>query len=113
YADPMAGIIVSLIVIKVGYQLAKESSEVMLEKVLNKEDTEVFSYTVLKVPGVERIDQILARTHGSYVIIDIKISVDPHITVEKGHDIAVDVRRTLLNTHHEIEEVLVHVNPYH
>src|SRR5699024_10160424 len=85
YADPMAGIIVSLIVIKVGYQLAKESSEVMLEKVLNKEDTEVFSYTVLKVPGVERIDQILARTHGSYEVIDITISVNHHITVEKAH----------------------------
>ncbi|HLQ74205.1 MAG TPA: cation diffusion facilitator family transporter, partial [Bacillota bacterium] len=113
YADPVAGIIVSFIVIKVGYDLAKESSEVMLEKVLGKEDTKGFTYTVLKVPGVERIDEILARTHGSYVIVDIKLSVDPYITVEKGHDIAVDVRNTLLETHHEIEDVLVHINPYH
>lgn len=112
YADPLAGIIVSLIVIKVGYELARESSEIMMEKVLGKEDTESFMLTVLKVPGVERIDQMLARTHGSYVIIDIKISVDPHITVEKGHDIAVEVKNILLKTHHEIEDVLVHVNPY-
>lgn len=112
YGDAVAGVIVSIIVIKVGVSLAKESSLIMMEKVLNPESTQQYVKTVNTVNNVRRVDQILARTHGSYVIIDIKISVDPLITVKAGHDIARDVKTTLLNNHDDIENVLVHINPY-
>lgn len=112
YGDAVASIIVSIIVIKVGYSLAKESSQVMMEKVLSPEETKQYNETVLQIEGVKRIDQMYARTHGSYVIIDIKISVNPTITVKEGHDIAKEVRLMLLEKHSDIEEVLVHVNPY-
>lgn len=112
YGDAAAGVIVSVIVIKIGYDLAKESSLIMMEKVLAKEDIQEFKKTVRSVEGVLRIDQMLARTHGSYVIIDIKISVDPNITVKEGHDIARNVKQILLQEHDDIEDVLVHVNPY-
>src|SRR5690625_2930654 len=88
YGDAIAGIIVSGIVIKVGYQLIKTSATIILEKVLDDDEVEAYLATVKAVNGVLRIDQLLARTHGSYVIIDIKISVDPNITVLKGHEIA-------------------------
>ena len=112
YGDAAAGIVVSFIVIKVGYSLAKESSVIMMEKVLDKDSIQVYKETVRTVDGVLRIDQMYARTHGSYVIIDIKISVDPDISVKKGHDIAKEVKQTLLDKHDDIEDVLVHINPY-
>lgn len=112
YGDALAGIVVSLIVIKVGYSLAHESFGVIMEKVLSQDEAQIYIQTVLTVHGVERIDQILARTHGSYVIIDIKISVNPKITVRDGHSIAAKVKEILLNKHTDIEDVFVHVNPY-
>lgn len=45
-------------------------------------------------------------------MIDVKISVDPYITVEEGHAIARKVKQNLQNKHADIEDVLVHVNPY-
>ncbi len=112
YGDAIAGIIVSLIVIKVGYDLAKESSNIMMEKVLPKKDIAHFYKTVSNVDGVLRIDQMHARTHGSYVIIDIKCSVNPLITVREGHTIAKNIRNSLLDNHSDIEDVLVHINPF-
>lgn len=112
YGDAAAGILVSIIVIKVGYSLAKESSLVMMEKVLDKEEVLIYRKTVKSIDGVLRIDQIHARTHGSYVIIDLKISVNPNITVIEGHDIAAEVKQKLLEKHDDIEDVLVHINPY-
>lgn len=112
YGDSIASIIVSLIVIRVGYLLAKEASLIMMEKVLAKDEIQPYKSTVYTVNGVETIDQMHARTHGHYVIIDIKISVDPNITVKEGHDIAHDVRNALIDNHDDIEDVLVHVNPY-
>jgi len=113
YGDAIAGVIVSIIVIKVGYQLARDSANVVLEKVLSDEEIEVYKKTVLSIDGVIQIDQLLARTHGHYVVIDIKLSVDSTISVDEGHDIAVEVKTILLKQHSEIEDVLVHINPYH
>ena len=113
YSDAVAGILVSIIVMKVGYSLAKESSLVMMEQVLSKDEIEKFEQTVQNVDGVLRIDQIYARTHGRYVVIDIKLSVDPHLSVEEGHTIAKAVKQKLLEKHQEIKDVLVHLNPYH
>lgn len=113
YGDAIAGIIVSIIVIKVGYQLARDSANVVLEKVLSDEEIKMYKKTVLSIDGVIQIDQLLARTHGHYVVIDIKLSVDSTISVDEGHDIAVEVKRRLLKQHNEIEDVLVHINPYH
>lgn len=112
YGDAIAGIGVSIIVIKVGVDLAKESSVIMMEKVLEPDATQTFKETALNIEGVKKIDQLLARTHGRYVVIDVKISVDPYITVEEGHAIARKVKQNLQNKHADIEDVLVHVNPY-
>lgn len=112
YGDAVAGIVVSIIVIKVGVSLARESSVVIMEKVLDQESSQHYVKTVKTVNNVLRIDEMLARTHGSYVIIDIKISVDPLLTVKEGHDIAREVKMTLMDKHDDIENVLVHINPY-
>lgn len=112
YGDALAGIIVSIIVIKVGYDLAKDSSVVMLEKVLDQQEIYPYTNTASHVDGVQRIDEILARTHGSYIVIDIKISVDPNLTVKQGHDIAHILKNNLQSTHDEVADVFVHINPY-
>jgi len=112
YGDAVAGIVVSIIVMKVGYDLIKASATVILEKVLSKEEIQHYKETVFKIDRVKRIDQLFARTHGSYIIIDIKISVDQHITVKEGHDIAREVKDILMDSHVEIEDVLVHINPF-
>ncbi len=112
YGDAIAGIIVSIIVIKVGYNLAKDAANIVLEKVLDPDEIKKYQETVQVVQGVIQIDQLLARTHGQYVIIDIKLSVHPEITVNDGHDIAVKVKIALLEMHDEVEDVFVHINPY-
>ncbi|KAB2951536.1 cation transporter [Heliorestis acidaminivorans] len=112
YLDPLAGLLVALLVIKIGYSLAKESGLIMMEQVLDKEETEPYIETVQQVRGVSRVDELLARTHGHYIVVDIKISVDPTITVAEGHSISKKVKEALLKKHSNINKVFVHVNPY-
>lgn len=113
YSDAVAGIIVSFIVIKVGYSLAKDSALVMLEQVLPKADVKKFEKTVSSIREVQKIDEIRARSHGHYVIIDIKISVESSLTVAEGHYIAKRVKNNLMAIHNEVKDVLVHINPFH
>lgn len=112
YGDAAAGILVSVVIVRVGLQLARESSSVVLEQVLDEDEVEKYVHTTRAVDGVMRIDQLHARPHGRYVIIDLKIGVDAYMTVEDGHRIGKRVKKRLRSEHPEVEDVLVHINPY-
>src|SRR5699024_11674458 len=112
YGDAGARNNVSNIVKKVGYQLAKESANNGLEQGLREGEGPKYKKTVGEIKGVIEINELLARMHGRYIVIDIKLSVDPNITVKEGHDIAHYVKATLIDNHQEIEDVLVHINPH-
>ncbi|MCK0471034.1 cation diffusion facilitator family transporter [Halalkalibacter sp. APA_J-10(15)] len=112
YLDPIAGILVSLLVIKIGYSLAKESSMIMMEQVLAPEKTTPFLQTVRSVKGVMRVDELLARTHGHYIVIDLKVSVGSHLSVEEGHRISKLVKEALMSEHSTVKKVMIHINPY-
>lgn len=112
YFDPLAGLIVAVIVIKIGFSLAKQSSSVMMEQVLEQEEIQPFYETVAMIEGVKNIDEILARTHGHYVVVDIKVAVDANLSVAEGHMISKQVKEKLLTDHDKIKKVFVHINPY-
>lgn len=111
YADPVAGLVVSILILKMAWTLGKESIHNTLDHVLSDEETVGFREMIEKVPEVKKIDELHAREHGHYVIIDLKISVDPHMTVEQGHKVGKAVKKKLLEQK-TVENVFVHINPY-
>lgn len=112
YLDPIASAVIALIIMYMGYQLGKEAVSVSLEVVLNEDETQDMREAVLAVDKVRNIDNLSARSHGSYVIIDIKIAVDARMTVEEGHHVAREVKQILMRQFEEVQDVNVHVNPY-
>ncbi|BDG36916.1 cation diffusion facilitator family transporter [Saccharococcus caldoxylosilyticus] len=112
YADPVAGLFVSVLVLKMAWDLGKESIHTAIDHVLHEEETEYLRKAVLSFPDVKQIHELHAREHGHYVIVDLKIAVDPFITVEEGHRIGKKVKEKLL-TLPRVENVMVHINPYH
>lgn len=109
--DPFASIIVAVFIIRMGWQLGSKAIHQTIDHVLHDEDKQWMMEVVLEVPGVLQIDELLAREHGHYVIVDIKISVDPYITVEEGHRIGKQLKRKLIEYEY-VQDVRVHVNPY-
>ncbi|MBO8163869.1 MAG: cation transporter [Brevibacillus sp.] len=111
YFDPAAGIFVSLLVLRMAYHILMESIHSTLDHVLHDEDARELVQAVEGVPGVIRVDEFRAREHGHYLIVDVKVSVDPHITVEAGHQIGKQVKQTLMAHFHQVRDVFVHINP--
>lgn len=112
YLDPIAGIGVSLFVFWMAYKLARGAIHNLLDPVLSPESSQELIDVAHNVPGVLDVTNLRAREHGHYVIVDVKVSVHPHITVEEGHRIGKQVKRTLIETFDHVEDVLVHINPY-
>lgn len=112
YLDPLAGIVVSILVLKMAYNILKESIHNTLDHVIHKEEAKELVDAVEKVEGVISVDQLFAREHGHYVIVDVKIGVNPDISVEKGHAIGKQVKKTLMDDFDHVQDVMVHINPY-
>lgn len=112
YLDPIAGLVIAVLVLRAGYQVLMESLHGSPNHVLHHEDAAELLDTVQRVKGVISVDDLKAREHGHYVIVDIKISVNPRITIQEGHDIAKIVKFTLMKRFTHISDVIVHVSPY-
>lgn len=112
YLDPIASLFVSLLVLYMGYKMIRESVHSTLDHVLHEEDAAELIQTAQRVKGVITVDDLRAREHGHYVIVDVKISVNPRITVMEGHEIAKNVKQNLMRRFIHVSDVLIHVNPY-
>ncbi|PWI58585.1 cation diffusion facilitator family transporter [Sulfoacidibacillus thermotolerans] len=111
-ADPVAGFLVAAVVVHIGYQLAKQSYRSLMDQVLDPESTKEMLAVAMAVEGVLRIDDLRARSFGSYLVIDIKLSVDGEATVSAGHRVAKEVKYQMMKRFHSVADVFVHVNPY-
>lgn len=112
YGDPIAGLVVSVMVLRMAWKLGAESIYNTMDHVLDEQETEEFKKAVLSVPEVLRIDELHARQHGYYVIIDLKIAVNPDMTVAEGHLIGKKVKKKLLSDPN-VHNILVHINPFY
>jgi len=110
--DPIAGVIVSGMIIKTGFSLAIESMKDLTDV---RVDTKVIKsiesiLKKLKDDGVRGFHQLRGRRLGPYMNIDVHIEVDPKMSVSAAHQVAEKVRLDILEEHPAVSEVMVHVD---
>jgi cation diffusion facilitator family transporter len=112
YMDPFAGLFVSLLVLRMGYMVVKEALHMKKDYVLQQEDAADLIAAVQVIKGVITVDDLRVREHGHYVVVDIKISVNPRVSVWEGHEVSKKVKQQLMKRFHHVSNVFVHVSPY-
>ncbi|MFD0678767.1 MULTISPECIES: cation diffusion facilitator family transporter [unclassified Paenibacillus] len=112
YLDPAAGIFISMLIFIRGYRLLKGTIHKKINSIIHNEDPIELLRTVQMIKGVIAVDDLRARERGHYVIIDVKISVNPRISVLEGHDVAKIVKQTLMKRFIHISDVFIQVQPY-
>ncbi len=110
--DPLAGAGVSLFIIKMGYDITVESFHHIMDTAPGENILRRITGIAEEVEGVEHVHEIKARRMGQYLLVDLKLEVDPKITVATGHTIASEVRHKIMGEMDNVADVMVHVNPY-
>ncbi|TCP20029.1 cation diffusion facilitator family transporter [Scopulibacillus darangshiensis] len=113
YGDPIAGIVVSFLIIKVAIEMGIKSINVLMESNVSEEKQEHYRKLILTFPEVKRIDRLRAREHGNYILIDARLSVPGDLTIQEGHDITKTIRDRMMKKNKDVEEVLIHLNPWY
>ena len=110
--DPIAGLIVSLIVLKVGFDIFKQCFQELIDVSIHLEDLQRVIDLILKEKKILKINDIRTRKHGSKVFVDVRVSVDPNMDIYDGHSIAEEVEDIIKNEVKNVKDVIVHLDPY-
>jgi cation diffusion facilitator family transporter len=112
YGDKVASIFVAYLIYKIAKEMLTEAFDILLERNINSEVLQEYITVVNEFNEVKRIDRIRAREHGHYVLVDLRISIDHFKTIKQGHDLAKSIKQKLMDKYDNIDEVLIHLNPY-
>lgn len=113
YGDPIAGIVVAYFILKLAYDMGREAIDILMDKMVSPEKLTMYESLVFSVPEVKRIDRIRAREHGHYFIIDVRVGVPAELNIQEGHDVSKKIKATIMDQHKDVEEVLIHLNPWY
>lgn len=110
--DPIAALIVGFMVARMGWGFAWDALHDLVDRSVDEAEVHAIRQTLMDTPGVSNVHDVRTRKMGDMIIVDAHIEVDALITVEAGHDIAVEARRRVLQRH-RVLNLMTHVDPWH
>lgn len=112
YADKVAMIIVSILIMKTGIDLLKENmSNILGESECNTELTKKLEELILNNKNVIKIDELVLIKYGSYYKLISDIGMNENKTLKYVHNI-LDELEEQIKKETNIKFITFHVNPY-
>jgi cation diffusion facilitator family transporter len=110
-ADDFAALIAAAIIAWNGLRLVGPALNELMDASPDTTLTERVRAEAAATPGVIEIEKCLIRKMGGRYFVDMHIEVDPHMTVERAHQISHEVKDRVRQKLPQIQDVLVHIEP--
>ena len=109
--EPIACVAICLCILKVAYDILKDSIDKMLDTACSPEYEASLRSFIAEQDGVRRVDKLQTRRFGSKIYIDAEIGVDGSISLFEAHAIAESVHNAVEKRDQEIKHIMIHENP--
>ena len=109
--DPIAALIVGFMVAKMGWAFGWNALHDLMDRAVDDQEVKAIRQTLLETAGVRSVHDVRTRKMGDMIVVDAHLEVDASITVEAGHDIAVEARQRVLQRH-RVLDLMTHVDPW-
>ncbi|OGU06374.1 MAG: cation transporter [Geobacteraceae bacterium GWC2_55_20] len=110
--DPLAAGLTSLFILHIGYQTFMEAAHDLMDGSAPADFIDALQQLAESVERVEHVHEIRARRSGQYMIVDLKLEMDPEMTVKQSHDIATEVKKLIFDHYPGVGDVMIHINPH-
>jgi divalent metal cation (Fe/Co/Zn/Cd) transporter len=98
-------------IIRLGANFGWEALHDLVDRAADDAEVTAITETLCSTPGVREIHDLRTRKMGDLIQVDVHLSVDAHLTVAEGHEIAVDaMQRTMAR--HRVLNVMTHLDPW-
>lgn len=109
-ADPIAGLIITAVLVKVVWDSIKLVFVRLLDGV-EPEVIEEIKHSIGHISLVKGITEVRARWIGHFIHAEVNVTVNPSLSVEQGHDVAREVKNQIKKHSVYVSNVIVHVDP--
>lgn len=111
WADPLAGGLVALVILRTGVEILRESSSDLMGGRLAADGEGRIRAVVAGVPGVREVEELHAHAFGPWLVLEVTVGVDGALTVAQGDAIADAVEHALFAQVEFLRAVHVHFHP--
>lgn len=109
FLDTIAGVAIGVLIAREAFHILKESTDILIDKSII--ESSKIADVVSQCKEVQSCEMIRTRGTKSQIFVDLKILVDPKISVFEGHEIANCVERLIKERFPDVVDVVVHVEP--
>ncbi|MDE7160682.1 MAG: cation diffusion facilitator family transporter [Muribaculaceae bacterium] len=109
--DPAAAIVVSIFIIKSGYDIVKPCISELLEASLPEDTEKEIIRLVKSVSGITDVHNLRTRRIGNGIAIDMHVKMDGRQTLSDAHEKATSVEKTLKKAFGANTIINVHMEP--
>ena len=110
--DPIAAIVVSVLIIKSGYDIVKPCISELLEASLPEEKENEIENLVTSVPGIEFIHNLRTRRIGNGIAVDLHAKMDGNLTLSEAHEKATAAEKAIRKESGENSIINIHMEPF-
>src|SRR5690554_2537875 len=111
YLDAFAALVVALMIGHIGWTQAWASIRELVDTGMEPKTAAALKRIIGNVEGVRGVHMLRSRRMGGMYLIDVHIVVDERLSVSEGHKISEYVRLKLIDSHEDISNALVHIDP--
>ena len=108
--DTIVGFIVSIYIIKSGYELIKENSLILLDS-QDDELIEKIRSEILQFKEIENAHDFRMTTSGKDIYMFADVRMDKNKTIEEAHDITNKISKKVKHKYKNIKRLLIHIEP--
>lgn len=109
-ADPIVALLVTVAIVYTSWGVFKQVSATLSDSA--RIPVAEICAVALDVPGVLGCHSIRTRGSEAEVLVDLHVQVDPQVTVAAGHDIAEEVERAIAERYSQVVDVIAHLEPF-
>ncbi len=112
FLDSIGGAVVSIFIIKSGWNVLKPVIGEVTNSAPPSEVIEKMVKVAQSVNGVINIHRFRARMQGGGIYVDLHIQVEAEYTVQQGYIIGRQVEDSIMNSDSSIRDVIARIEPY-
>lgn len=109
--DPLASVVVGLMLMKVVWDLLKTSMNELTEGSLSEETEQEILEIITAVPGIQQPHNLRTRSIGNRIAIEAHIRMDGSMSLNEAHEQATAVERKLKERFGSSTYVSIHMEP--
>ena len=110
--DPIAAIVVSVLIVKSGYDIVKPCISELLEASLPEDKENEIENLVTNVPGIEFIHNLRTRRIGNGIAVDLHAKMDGNLTLREAHEKATAAEKAIRKVFGDNSIINIHMEPF-